>query len=458
MLTTACWLKIARLICFSCNASCPEKGAAVNLEETETTAEDEPPCGQDFHRLESTLAKVLSSGEERNMGFIELDPMGHISIEPFSFEIEKRSIQHASLLFGNIALIIHYLKTNVGEGIPHGTGEGFEAHVGRALGCYFASDLDGFFKVYQNMAEFLQKKISIAMESAEGGDKQTTMLVAEYLKDPEPELEKIDRVKNELRKKFRSKTMTEADAKAFTRMIFEAMKTGIEKVSTVQKQVKVVLHDHQEQLHHQQKEIDNLKAKLEAQNEMHFRELKHLEDRHRQAMQDCKEDIRRIYEQMNIQAQEREAEMEQHTKHIEQLQIIIEDQETKLDKQKNQLEIVNQRNAEAENRNTEMAEDIQRLQDRTQDQATQIEDLQREKEGLEGGFRKTKLVYKVVGGIGIVVVCTLAGGLIGCLLGPIGGIIGAEIGACLGGGLAIGATVGVGFCVITEAGMKVLNN
>ena len=433
----------------------------VNLEQTEIMEENEPPCGQDFHRLESTLAKLLSSCEERNMGFIELDPMGHVSIEPFSFEIERRSTQHAILLLGNIVLIVHYLETNVGQVILHGTGEGFEAHVGRALGCYFASDLDGFFKVYRNMAEFLQKKISIAMESVEGGDKQTTMLVAEYLKDPEPELEKIYHVKNELGKKFRNKTMTEADAKAFTRMIFEAMKTGIEKVSTAQKQVKVVLHDHQEQLHHQQKEIDNLKAKLEAQNEMHFRELKHLEDRHRQAMQDCKEDIRRltqIYEQMNIQAQKREAEMEQHTKHTEQLQIIIQDQETDMDKLKNQLESVNQRNAEAENRNTEMAEDIQRLQDRTQEQATQIENLQREKEGLEGGFRKTKLVYKVVGGIGIVVVCTLAGGLLGCLLGPIGGIIGAEIGACLGGGLAIGATVGVGFYLITEAGMKVLNN
>ena len=433
----------------------------VNLEQTEIMEENEPPCGQDFHRLESTLAKLLSSCEERNMGFIELDPMGHISIEPFSFEIERRSIQHAILLLGNIVLIVHYLETNVGQVILHGTGEGVEAHVGRALGCYFASDLDGFFKVYRNMAEFLQKKISIAMESVKGGDKQTTMLVAEYLKDPEPELEKIYHVKNELGKKFRNKTMTEADAKAFTRMIFEAMKTGIEKVSTAQKQVKVVLHDHQEQLHHQQKEIDNLKAKLEAQNEMHFRELKHLEDRHRQAMQDCKEDIRRltrIYEQMNIQAQRREAEMEEHTKHVEKLQIIIQDQETKLDKQKNQLESVNQRNAEAKNRNTEMAEDIQRLKDRTQEQATQIETLQREKEGLEGGFRKTKLVYKVVGGIGIVVVCTLAGGLLGCLLGPIGGIIGAEIGACLGGGLAIGATVGVGFYLITEAGMKVLNN
>ena len=433
----------------------------VNLEQTEIMEENEPPCGQDFHRLESTLAKLLSSCEERNMGFIELDPMGHISIEPFSFEIERRSIQHAILLLGNIVLIVHYLETNVGQVILHGTGEGVEAHVGRALGCYFASDLDGFFKVYRNMAEFLQKKISIAMESVKGGDKQTTMLVAEYLKDPEPELEKIYHVKNELGKKFRNKTMTEADAKAFTRMIFEAMKTGIEKVSTAQKQVKVVLHDHQEQLHHQQKEIDNLKAKLDAQNEMHFRELKHLEDRHRQAMQDCKEDIRRltqIYEQMNIQAQKREAEMEQHTKHTEQLQIIIQDQETDMDKLKNQLESVNQRNAEAENRNTEMAEDIQRLQDRTQEQATQIENLQREKEGLEGGFRKTKLVYKVVGGIGIVVVCTLAGGLLGCLLGPIGGIIGAEIGACLGGGLAIGATVGVGFYLITEAGMKVLNN
>ena len=74
-------------------------------------------------------------------------------------------------------------------------------------------DLDRFFKVYQNMAEFLQKRVSIAIESVDEGDKQTTILVAEYLKDPEPELEKIDRVKNELRKKVRNKRVTEGDTK-----------------------------------------------------------------------------------------------------------------------------------------------------------------------------------------------------------------------------------------------------
>ena len=84
------------------------------------------------------------------------------------------------------------------------------------------------------------------------------------------------------------------------------------------------------------------------------------------------------------------------------------------------------------------------------------ENLQRKKEGLEGGLKKAKLVYKVVGGIGIIVLCTIGGGLIGCILGPIGGIIGAEFGACLGVGLAAGMAVGVGFCVITEMGMKLL--
>ena len=137
------------------------------------------------------------------------------------------------------------------------------------------------------------------------------------------------------------------------------MKTGIATVSTGQKHVKVTLHDHQEQLHRQQREINYLKAKLEAQNEMHSRELKNLEEGHRQAMRDCKEDIRRfVDEQMNIQVQKREAEIAEHKKHIQQLQVIIEDQETKLDKQKNQLEDVNQRNAEAADRNTAMVEDI----------------------------------------------------------------------------------------------------
>ena len=391
------------------------------------------------------------------MNFIHFDPVEQAVVEPSCFEMEKRSVQHSVLMLGNIALIAQYLKTNVSQVVPDGTREGLETRIGRALGCYLASDLDGFFKVYQNMAEFLQKRVSIAIESVDEGDKQTTMLVAEYLKDPEPELEKLDRVKTELRKKVRNKRVTEADAKTITRIAFEAMKTGIATVSTGQKHVKVMLHDHQEQLHHQQWEIDSLKARLEAQNEMHSRELKNLEEGHRQAMRDCKEDIRRfVDEQMNIQAQKREVEMAEHKQHIQQLQVIIEDQETKLDKQNNQLNDVNQRNVEAEDRNTAMAEDIQRLQNRTEEQATQIENLQREKEGLEGGLKKAKLVYKVVGGIGIIVLCTIGGGLIGCILGPIGGIIGAEFGACFGVGLAAGMTVGVGFCLITETGMQLL--
>ena len=419
-------------------------------------ADDEPPCGQDFHHLQSTVAKLLST-EETDMDFIHFDPVGHVLVEPSSFETERRSIQHSLLLLGNIALIAQYLKSNVSQVVPDGTREGLETRVGRALGCYLASDLDGFFKVYRNMAEFLQKRVSTAIESVDEGDKQTAMLVADYLKDPEPELEVIDRVKIELRKKVRNKRVTEADAKTITRIAFEAMKTGIATVSTGQKHVKVTLHDHQEQLHRQQREIDYLKAKLEAQNEMHSRELKNLEEGHRQAMRDCKEDIRRfVDEQMNIQAQEREAEMAEHKSHIQQLQVIIENQKTELDKQKNQLEDVNQRDVEAGDRNTAMGEDIQRLQNRTEEQARQIENLQREKEGLEGRVKKAKLVYRVVGGIGIVVLCTIGGGLIGCILGPIGGIIGAEFGACLGVGLAAGATVGVGFYLITETGMKLL--
>ena len=426
-------------------------------------ADDEPPCGQDFHHLQRTVAKLLST-EETDMNFIHFDTVEHVVVEPSCFEIEKRSVQHSVLMLGNIALIAQYLKTNVSQVVPDGTRDGLETRIGRALGCYLASDLDGFFKVYQNMAEFLQKRVSIAIESVDEGDKQTTMLVAEYLKDPEPELEEIDRVKNELRKKVRNKRVTEADAKTITRIALEAMKTGIATVSTGQKHVKVMLHDHQELLHDhqellhcQQREIDSLKARLEAQNEMHSRELKNLEERHRQAMRDYKEDIRRfVDEQMNIQAQKREVEMAEHKQHIQQLQVTIEDQETKLDKQNNQLKDMNQRNVEAEDRNTAMAEDIQRLRNRTEEQATQIENLQREKEGLEGGIKKAKLVYKVVGGIGIIVLCTIGGGLIGCILGPIGGIIGAEFGACLGVGLAAGMTVGVGFCLITETGMKLL--
>lgn len=401
------------------------------------TTDDDKPCGQDVHQLEGILAKLLHSGDA-DTACVLFDPLGKDCSEFSSSgapEIKIGSAQHSLLLLGNIALITRYLKTAVGNVLVHTTQDSLEVLFGKAFGCYLTSDLEEFFKVYRIISESLQNSISIMVENVDDVEKHTMLLVAEYLKDTEPDIKKIDQMKHELRKRVRSEMVTVADARAVAKFAFEVMETSVKKVSTDQKRIKVTLHDHQEQLHCQQQEIQDLKHRLEVQEEVHSRELKNQEQRHRQDMRDCKEDIMKELNLRTLQAEEREKEMAQH---IQKLQNSTEEQATEMGELKTQLETLQ----------TECDERGRQLREANEENS-------RSKERLRQA-RRAALVYKVVGGVCVVVVCTLAGGLIGPILGPVGGVIGAELGAAIGVGIAVGAVFGAGVCLTIEGGCWLL--
>ena len=80
------------------------------------------------------------------------------------------------------------------------------------------------------------------VENVDDVEKHTMLLVAEYLKDTEPDIKKIDQMKHELRKRVRSEMVTVADARAVAKFAFEVMETSVKKVSTDQKRIKVTLY------------------------------------------------------------------------------------------------------------------------------------------------------------------------------------------------------------------------
>lgn len=404
------------------------------------TTDDDKPCGQDVHQLESIVAKLLYSGDA-DTACVLFDPLGKEWSEFSSSgvpEIKMGSAQHSLLLLGNIALIARYLKTVVDNVLVHTTQDNLEALFGKAICSYLTSDLEEFFKVYWNIAESLQNSISIMVENVDEVEKHTMLLVAEYLKDTKPDMKKIDQLKHELRNRVKSKMVTVADARAIAKFAFEVMETSVKKLSTDQKHIKVTLHDHQEELHSQKQEIQDLKHRLEVQEEVHSRELKNQEERHRQDMRDCKEELLKFREELNrmiFQAEVREREMAQH---IQKLQNSTEEQATELRQLKTQLQ----------NLQTQYDERGQQLQEATEENRRLEETLKQ--------ARRATLVYKVVGGVCVVVVCTLAGGLIGLILGPVGGVIGAELGAAIGVGIAAGAVIGAGVCLTVEGGCCLL--
>jgi len=399
------------------------------------TTDDDKPCGQDVQQLASIVERLLHSGDA-DIACVLLDPERK-ELSEFSSsgapEIKMGSAQHSLLLLGNIILITRYLKTNV---LVHTTQDSLGALFRKAFCSYLTSDLEEFFKVYRTIAESLQNRIMV--ENVDEVEKRTMLLVAEYLKDTKPDMEKIDKLKHELRNQVRSEMVTVADARAIAEFAFQVMETSVKKLSTDQTHIKMTLHDHREELHSQKQEIQDLKHRLEVQEEVHTRELKNQEERHRQDMRDCKEELLKFREELNrmtFQAEVREKEMAQH---IQKLQNSTEEQATELRQLKTQL---------------------QNLQTQYDERGQQLQEANEENRRLEETVkqaRRATLLYKVVGGVCVVMVCTLAGGLIGLILGPVGGVIGAELGAAIGVGIAAGAVFGAGVCLTVEGGCWLL--